>query len=207
MFFDPAETMRPAPFKHSPFKSMVVPRPIGWIGTVDSAGTPNLAPFSYFNAVSEDPPCVMFCPNGTHVEGGAKDTLKNVAETGEFVFNMVGADLAEQMNATSANMPRTVDELAAAGLTAAPCEKVRSPRVAEAPVAFECRHLMTLSLPVSAKGVQNNVVIGQVVGIHVDDAVITDDGLIDIRKIRPLARLGYLDYAIVEDFFAIPRPS
>ena len=207
MFFDPAETMRPAPFSHSPYKSLIVPRPIGWISTVSSEGVVNLAPFSYFNGVADDPPCVMFCPNGTHREGGSKDTLANIAETGEFVFNMVGYELKDQMNLSSGNLPRSVDELAAAGLTATASETVKPPRVGEAPAAFECKHLTTITLPTGPKGTQNNVVIGQVTGIHVRDDVINEEGLVDIRKIKPLARLGYMDYAVVEDFFTMLRPE
>ena len=119
MFFDPAEGMRPAPLKFSPFKALVVPRPIGWITSMDSKGNVNLAPFSYFNAVSEDPPCVMFCPNDYDSER-AKDTRLNVEETGEFVCNMVSWDLREEMSATAGSLPRGVNEMTHAKLAPEP---------------------------------------------------------------------------------------
>jgi flavin reductase (DIM6/NTAB) family NADH-FMN oxidoreductase RutF len=207
MFFETASGLRPAPFKHSVYNALVVPRPIGWISTVSLEGVINLAPFSFFNSVSGDPPCVMYCPNswkpGTRE---AKDSLTNAEETGEFVFNMCTYELREQMNATSAHMPASVDEMAAVGLEAAPCHLVKPPRVKAAPIALECRYLQTVHLPSSSTGSPNNIVIGQVIGIHVADEVITD-GMIDVRKLNPLARLGYLDYATIDDVFAMKRPD
>lgn len=199
MFFDPAEVgMKPPPFKHTVYNALVVPRPIGWISTIDADGVINLAPFSFFNSLSADPPCVMFCPNG--VKPGTdepKDSLVNVEATGEFVYNMCTYDLREAMIRTAVHEPASVDEMAAAGLEAVPCEKVRPPRVAESPVALECVYLETIKLPPGKSGAQSNLVLGQVVGIHVADGVITD-GMIDMKKLRPLARLGYLDYASIE---------
>lgn len=206
MFYDPAISMRPAPFKHSPFKSLIIPRPIGWIGSMSAEGVPNLAPYSFFNGVSDDPPCVLFCPNGGHSEGGPKDSLKNVNETGEFVYNLVGFDHRKEMNMTSAPVSRATDEALLAELSTLPCEKVSVPRIANAAASFECKHLVTVNLPVGPNGSQNCVVIGQVVGIHVRDDVITDDGLIDVEKIRPLARLGYKDYTSVTEVFSMDRP-
>jgi flavin reductase (DIM6/NTAB) family NADH-FMN oxidoreductase RutF len=149
----------------------------------------------------------MYCPNGwkkgTHE---AKDSLVNVEATGEFVFNMCTYELRDQMNATAAHMPASVDEMAAAGLEAAPCHVVKPPRVKASPIALECTYLQTVILPRSQSGSPNNIVIGQVVGIHVDEAVITD-GMLDIHKINPLARLGYLDYATIDNVFAIKRPD
>lgn len=207
MFYDPAISMKPAPFAYSPFKSLIVPRPIGWIGTISADGIPNLAPYSFFNGVSDDPPCVLFCPNGDHSEGGPKDTLKNVAETGEFVYNLVGYDHADAMNVTASSVPRATDEAELAGLETAPCNKISVPRLAQAASSFECKHLMTVDLPVGPNGSKNCVVIGQVIGIHVRDDVITEAGLIDIQKIRPLARLGYKDYTSVTEIFSMERPA
>ncbi len=206
MFIDPAIDMRPAPLRFSPFKALVVPRPIGWISTVSAAGEINLAPFSFFNGVSDDPPCVMYCPNGTHPDGGPKDSLKNVQETGEFVFNLCNWDLREKMNETAAHLPRSVDEMAAAGLPAAECEKVAPPRVAAAPAAFECRYIQTVDLPIGRSGKASHVVLGEVIGIHIDDSVIAD-GIVDIGLLRPVARLGYMDYAVVEEGFTMMRPD
>ncbi len=206
MFIDPAINMKPAPLRFSPFKALVVPRPIGWISTISAAGAVNLAPFSFFNGVSDDPPCVMYCPNGTHRDGGPKDSLKNVQETGEFVFNLCNWELREKMNLTAEHLPRGVDEMSAAGLAALPSEKVAPPRVAAAPAAFECRHIQTVDLPVGSGGKGSHVVIGEVVGIHIDDGVIVD-GIVDIGLLRPVARLGYMDYAVVEESFSMARPD
>ncbi len=206
MFIDPAINMKPAPLRFSPFKALVVPRPIGWISTISAAGAVNLAPFSFFNGVSDDPPCVMYCPNGTHRDGGPKDSLKNVQETGEFVFNLCNWELREKMNLTAEHLPRGVDEMSAAGLAALPSEKVAPPRVAAAPAAFECRHIQTVDLPVGSGGKGSHIVIGEVVGIHIDDSVIVD-GIVDIGLLRPVARLGYMDYAVVEESFSMARPD
>jgi flavin reductase (DIM6/NTAB) family NADH-FMN oxidoreductase RutF len=206
MFIDPAIEMKPAPLRFSPFKALVVPRPIGWISTISAAGEINLAPFSFFNGVADDPPCVMYCPNGTHPDGGPKDSLKNVEETGEFVFNLCNWELREKMNATAEHLPRSVDEMAAAGLEAAACEKVAPPRVAASPAAFECRYVQTVELPAGSRGKINHVVIGEVIGIHIDDGVIVD-GIVDIGLLRPVARLGYMDYTVVDEAFTMLRPD
>lgn len=206
MFIDPAIDMKPAPLRYSPFKALVVPRPIGWISTISAAGDINLAPFSFFNGVSDDPPCVMYCPNGTHRDGGPKDSLKNVQETGEFVFNLCNWDLREKMNRTAEHFPRDFDEMAAAGLDAAPCEMVAPPRVAAAPAAFECRYIQTVDLPADRSGKVAHMVIGEVIGIHIDESVIVD-GIVDIGLLRPVARLGYTDYAVVDEGFTMARPD
>lgn len=206
MFIDPAVDMKPAPLRYSPFKALVVPRPIGWITTMSAAGDVNLAPFSFFNGIADDPPCIMYCPNGTHPDGGPKDSLKNVQETGEFVFNLCNWDLREAMNKTAEHMPRGTNEMAEAGLEAAPSEKVAPPRVAAAPAAFECRYIQTVDLPSARTGRVSHVVIGEVVGIHIDESVIVD-GMIDIGVLRPIARLGYMDYAVVDESFAMARPD
>ena len=150
VYFDPAEGMRPPPFVHSVFTALVVPRPIGWISTIGAGGVVNLAPFSYFNAVTGDPPCVMYCPNGLKPgTGEIKDSVANAEATGEFVFNLCTYDLREQMNATSVHAPADVDEMREAGLEPAPSEVVTPPRVAAAPVALECKYLQTVRLPKS----------------------------------------------------------
>lgn len=210
MFFDPAEAgLKPAPFKHTVYNALVVPRPIGWISTVNTAGVANLAPFSFFNSLSSDPPCVMFCPNG--FKPGTrepKDTLVNVEATGEFVFSMCSYALREQMVATAVHEPAGIDEMAKAGLEAAPCEKVRPPRVKAAPIALECKYLQTVQLPATKDGSPSNLVIGQVIGIHVSEDVIVD-GIIDVRLVDPLARLGYLQYARItpENVFSMSPPG
>ncbi len=211
MYFDPGEVgMKPPPFKHTVYNALVVPRPIGWISTMSAEGVINLAPFSFFNSLSPDPPCVMYCTNG--YKAGTteqKDSLVNVEATGEFVFNMCTYDLREQMIVTSIVSPNSIDEMAEAGLEAAPCEQVRPPRVKASPIALECKYLQTVDLPAAPNGSRSVSVIGQVVGIHIADDVITDDGKVDIMKARPLARLGYLDYATIEaeNIFSMHTPG
>jgi len=210
MFFDPrTDGMRPPPFSHSIFTALVVPRPIGWISTIDTDGVVNLAPFSYFNAIAADPPCLMYCPNGPKKgTDDPKDSLLNAEVTGEFVFNLCNYELREEMNISARHEPRGEDEMAKVGLPPAPCINVRPPRVSSAPVALECKFLQTVRLPQSSNGTDNNMILGQVVGVHVRDEVITD-GTIDIAKIRPIARLGYLDYAVIEPetVFSMQRPD
>jgi flavin reductase (DIM6/NTAB) family NADH-FMN oxidoreductase RutF len=210
MFFNPLEVgMKPAPFKHTVYNALVLPRPIGWISTLGSDGVINLAPFSFFNSLSADPPCVMYCPNsfkpGTREH---KDSLSNVEATGEFVFNMCTYALREQMIITAAHSPASVDEMAQAGLEAAASVNVKPPRVKASPIAMECKLLQVIDLPRPADGSRANVVIGQVVGIHIADEVISD-GIIDVKKLDPLARLGYLDYARLDldNMFSLRPPG
>ena len=188
---------------HNPFKALVAPRPIGWIATLDAEGRANLAPYSFFNAIADTPPMVLYSNTGEK-EGGAgrKDTLANIRATGEFVANIVPFALRDAMNATSGPYPPDTDEFALAGLTPAPSRQVAPPRVAEAPAALECRLWRILDLP----GKANHLVIAEVVGVHIDDAVIAD-GKVDVTRYQPVARLGYRDYAAVREVFQMTRPS
>lgn len=190
---------------HDPFKACVVPRPIGWISTMSSDGIHNLAPYSFFNGVSTAPPMVMFASNGRQPHG-AKDSLANVEETGEFVANLATWDLRDAMNRSSAPLGRDVDEFAFAGLKALPAKLVRPARVAGAPVHLECVHHQTVDLPSEDPGARNAIVIGQVIGVHIEDDIIAD-GILDLSRIQPLARLGYLDYTVVNEIFSIARPK
>ena len=199
MFFETAQGMRPAPLRHNPLNALVMPRPIGWISTVNAEGVPNLAPFSYFNAVCGDPPFVMFAPNG------AKDTFDNLAAVPEFVANLVSEADGEAMNATAWHYPPGVDEFAACGVDRAPSRLVRPARVASAKAALECRVFQVVPLPQGRAG-ENHVVIGQVVGIHIADEVITD-GVVDERLLAPLTRLGYMNYGTLGRHFRMPRPA
>lgn len=187
--------------EHDPFKALVAPRPIGWISTLGPDGVVNLAPYSFFNAISDKPPYVMFS------SAGRKDSLRNAEETGEFVCSLATYDLRDQMNATSASVAPDVDEMTLAGLTAAPSRLVKPPRVAESPVAFECKYAKTVDLP-THNGAANQyaVVIGSVVGIHIDKSAIVD-GRVDVTRLRPIARLGYMDYAVVDSVFSLERPK
>jgi flavin reductase (DIM6/NTAB) family NADH-FMN oxidoreductase RutF len=188
---------------HNPFKALVAPRPIGWISSLDTAGQANLAPYSFFNAVADTPPMVMYASNGRKVgRDEGKDTASNIAATGEFVCNVVPYRLRDAMNASSGPYPAAEDEFARAGLTKAPSRVVAPPRVAEAPAALECRLWRIVDLA----GAANVMVIGEVVGIHVDESVIRD-GRIDVTAYQPLARLGYRDYSAVQEVFALVRPG
>jgi len=186
---------------HDPFKAIVAPRPIGWITTMSAAGAVNLAPYSYFNGVHSKPPLVMFASESR------KDSLTFVEETKEFVCNLATWGLREQMNQTSAPYPRGVDEMRAAGLTPAPCRLVKPPRVAEAPCALECRYLQTVPLnDVNGRKLDGFVVIGQVVGVHIDERFIRN-GLLDTAAMKPIARGGYHDYSVLTESFTMRRPT
>ncbi len=199
MFYDAVENRHG--LKHDPFKALVVPRPIGWVTTLAEDGRVNLAPYSFFNAFSSNPHIVGFSSETR------KDSAANVEATGEFVCNLATWALREQMNRTSAPVGAEVDEMELAGLTPAPSRLVAPPRVAETPVALECRYLQTVAFrDVDGAPTGALLVIGQVVGIHVADDLIAD-GLVDITKARPIARLGYRDYAVVEKVFQMTRPE
>jgi flavin reductase (DIM6/NTAB) family NADH-FMN oxidoreductase RutF len=201
MFYDVLANDHGLP--HDPFKALVAPRPVGWITALSARGEVNLSPYSFFNAVSDRPHMVAFSSDGK------KDALTFVEETGEFVCNMATFDLREPMNATSAPLPRGESELLHAGLTAAPSRLVRPPRVAEAPAALECKWLRTVPLdPLGGGEPKYYLVIGQVVGIHIDDRFIVD-GLVDTAAMRPIMRAGYHEYftATPETKFAMRRPA
>ena len=202
MFYKPGE---PHGMRHNPFNALVVPRPIGWISSMDTDGNVNLAPYSFFNALSYTPPHVMFAANGHHEQGGLKDTVHNVETQGEFVVNMVTQELVEAMNATSVPAPHEVDEFAYAGLQTEASKVVRPPRVAGSPVHLECRYVQTTRLR-SIAPADNSVVFGEVIGIHIDDRVI-ENGIVAWNKLRPVGRLGYLDYSPVETITTHPRPK
>ncbi|MGX1096390.1 flavin reductase family protein [Amorphus sp. MBR-141] len=186
---------------HNPFTSLVVPRPIGWISTVSRKGVVNIAPYSFFNAVSGKPPMIMFSSDSR------KHSQTNAEETGEFVYNLATYDLRAEVNQTSAVVPEDVSEADLAGLELAESVAVRPPRVKRSPVALECKYVQTIRLKgVDGEEFPGSMVLGQVVSIYIDDAVLKD-GMVDITRIRPLARMGYLDYAYVDDVFAMRRPG
>ena len=211
MYFDPREVgMAPPPFRHTVFNALVVPRPIGWITTIGVDGVVNLAPFSFFNAIGAAPPCVIYCPS--YFKPGFDEpepSLVNVKATGEFVYNMCTHDLREKMALTTKQSPRSAEEFVDVGLEAAPCQQVKPPRVKESPVALECKYVQSIALPAMEDGAAATAVIGQVVGIHISDDVITEDGLVDMKKLRPLARLGYYDFAVIEpeQIFSMQAPG
>ncbi|HME40908.1 MAG TPA: flavin reductase family protein [Steroidobacteraceae bacterium] len=201
MFYEPCKRNHGLP--HDPFKAIVAPRPIGWISSMSVKGEVNLAPYSFFNGVSSDPPMVMFSSEGK------KDSLTFVSETGEFVCNLATWDLRGEMNASSAPFPRGIDEMKETGLESAPSVLVRPPRVKASPCAMECKWLRTVRLDaIDGRATDHYVVFGQVVGIHIDERFIKD-GLLDTAAMRPIARAGYHDYFVStpETKFSIRRPK
>ncbi|MCK7614536.1 flavin reductase family protein [Roseibium sediminicola] len=199
MFYETAKNDHGLP--HNPFKAIVSPRPIGWISSLDKDGRTNLAPYSFFNAVCDSPPIVMFSSSGY------KDSVANIDATGEFVCNMASLELKDEMNRSSAAVPHETSEFDFASLETAPCHLVKVPRVARAVTALECKHLQTLRLKtVEGADTDSYVVYGQVVGVHIDDSVLVD-GLIDVTRYQPLARLGYMDYSAVTEVFQMGRPK
>jgi flavin reductase (DIM6/NTAB) family NADH-FMN oxidoreductase RutF len=183
-----------------------VPRPIGWISTVDGQGRHNLAPYSQFQNVTFDPPIVMFSAN-QDTRGQRKDSVRNAEETGEFVWNMATYALREAVNITAEELPPEVDEFERAGLVKLPSRRVRPARVAGSPIHFECVYLNTLRFPGTPPMGTVDVVFGRVVAIHIDDEAIDDKGMVDVLKIQPLARMGYFDYTFVDNRFQMVIPG
>jgi flavin reductase (DIM6/NTAB) family NADH-FMN oxidoreductase RutF len=198
-FYDPRQGHG---LPHDPFKAIVAPRPIGWISTVDRAGRVNLAPYSFFNGFGSNPPIVGFSSEGR------KDSLTNAEATGEFVCNLATEELAEAMNRTSAPVAAGVDEMALAGLAAAPSKNVCPPRVARSPAALECRVTQIMQLTdIDGRTLDNYLVLGQVIGVHIRRDYIKD-GRFDTAAARPIARCGYRgDYTTVESLFEMLRPN
>lgn len=204
MFYEPGVTPHGLP--HDPFKSCVVPRPIGWISTRSHDGQDNLAPFSQFNNLGFDPPMVMFSSNQT-TDGHRKDSVVNAEQTGAFVWNMATWELREQVNASAEELAHGIDEFKRTGLAKIEAERVAVSRVAASPVAFECRYLQTVRLPGNGPMGSVDVIFGKVIGIHIVDKALTADGLVDILKIRPIARLGYYNYTSIESQFEMIIPG
>ncbi|MBB3522671.1 flavin reductase family protein [Rhizobium redzepovicii] len=185
---------------HDPFKAIVSPRPIGWIGSKGRDGSINLAPYSFFNAVADRPKLVMFS------SAGRKDSQRNAAETGVFTCNFVGRDLAEKMNLSSAALPYGESEFDFAGLTAKQAELIDAPYVGEAFAVLECR-VTEIMEPKTLSGApsENVLVFGEVVGIRIDETIVRN-GRLDMSIARPVARMGYMDYSEGSDVFEMFRP-
>lgn len=190
---------------HNPFKSLIVPRPIGWISSISKEGDVNLAPYSFFNGIADQPLMVMFATNGAQPHG-PKDTATNIEDTGEFVCNLVGWHHKDQMSESSAPAVPGVNEFDLAGLEMEPSELVKPPRVKGAPAHLECTYYKTLDLPSTAPNGRNAIITGFVIGVHIDDDYLKQ-GLVDIEKVRPVARMGYMDYTSVTEVFQMKRPS
>lgn len=206
MFYEPHKKNHGLP--KNPFNSLIAPRPIGWISSVDGNGNRNLAPYSFFNAVSYQPPTVMFAGGARSAEDNMKDSVRNIESTGEFVCNLSTWDTRDQMNQSSASVSPETDEIELAGLTTIPSTLVRAPRIAEAPAHLECRYLKSVDIPGWNSADEYKMVIGEVIGIHINDEFITEDGLVDVAKMMPIGRLGYDDYTRVDgaSLFKIKRP-
>lgn len=230
MFYQPGTTEHGLPY--DPFKvrlvtlettlpqsdngqACVVPRPIGWISTTSSDGIHNLAPYSQFNNLTFDPPYVMFSANQT-TTSARKDSVVNAETTGRFCWNLATWDLRNEVNISSEEVEPGVDEFERAGLEKVDSQVVsislrggaqgRVPMVKKSPVRFECEYYTTLRLPGNPPMGTVDVIIGKVVGVHVDDSVITD-GKVDIRKTQPIARCGYYEYAVVKETFEMIMPG
>ena len=187
---------------HDPFKAIVSPRPIGWISTIDKEKNVNLAPYSFFNAIADNPPMIMFSITGQKKNISSKDTLQNIIETKCFVVNVVSKDLLHQMNQTSGNYPKNTDEFLLAKLEKSNCVHIDVPRVKKSPASLECILHKVLKLP----GFSNNMVIGKVVGVHINDQNLKN-GLFDVLTYDPIARMGYKDYISVSKKFELDRPK
>ena len=199
-FFEPDQRDRTL-MPHDPFKGVVVPRPIGWISSMNKAGQVNLAPYSFFNGVLSHPRIVSFCSETE------KDAAAFAIESGEFAWSMATWALRERMNATSAGLPRGQSEFDHAGLATAPCRLVRAPRVADSPAAMECKLTQVVRvLDLEGRETGGVVVYGQVVGMHIDERFLRN-GRFDLAAAQPIARCGYDEYTVVEHVFSIKRPE
>ncbi|WP_425041008.1 flavin reductase family protein [Primorskyibacter sp. S187A] len=188
---------------HNPFNAIVAPRPIGWIATRGADGQDNLAPYSFFNAVAYVPPQVLFASTSAKPDrDGTKDSVANIRETGVFCVNIVEQAMRDVMNISSGPWEREVDEFAKAEIERAECETIACSRVAGAPASLECKLTQIVQLP----GEANFAVFGEVVGVHMREDCIVD-GRFDVTTFQPLSRLGYRDYAIVENVFELKRPG
>jgi flavin reductase (DIM6/NTAB) family NADH-FMN oxidoreductase RutF len=200
LFYEPGKRDRSI-LPHDPFKALIAPRPIGWVTTISKAGALNLAPYSFFNAVCDTPPIIMFSSSGP------KDSAAFAEETREFVWNMPTYDLRDAMNATSASLPRGNSEFDHAGLATAPSKLVAPPRVAKSPAALECKVTEIRVLrDMNGQETENILVFGQVIGVHIDENFIRD-GRVDTAAMLPIARCGYMDYAVTDKLFSLNRPK
>ena len=201
MFYNPDN--RPSSLPHDPFKAIVSPRPIGWISTIDKDGKANLAPYSFFNAIGDKPPMIIFSKTGPKIGlNEEKDSIRNIRETGEFVVNFVSFELTSEMNISSQHYKHGEDEFSQAGLEKGKSQIVGAPYVKKAPAAFECVLHKELVLP----GDDQIAIIGEVKVIHINEEYIRD-GIFDVTLYKPLARLGYRDYAVIESLISLKRPD
>jgi flavin reductase (DIM6/NTAB) family NADH-FMN oxidoreductase RutF len=197
MFYDAIKNSHGLPV--DPFKALVAPRPIAWVSTVNAAGQANLAPYSFFNAFSEDPFYVGIGSNGY------KHTLSNIEATGAFAVNLVSHELAEAMSRSSAAVGADVDEFELASLAKASCEMIPVPRVAASPACLECKLHTVVPLPNDQGEVNDFLILGRVAGIHIEDRFI-ENGRVNTAAMKLVARLGYSEYATVTEAWRLRRP-
>ena len=186
--------------------STIAPRPVAWVSSVSVAGVVNLAPFSFFQMITPHPPTLMICPQ-SNGDGSMKDTARNIRDTGEFVVSLVSFALVQQMNETSFAFDKDTSEFERAGVIAAPSHAVKPPRVADAPMSFECRAVSVAEYPASAPTCA--IILGEVLAAHVDPAIVTEDGAIDPRRLDVVSRMGADWYGRTNssDNFALKRPT
>ena len=202
MFYEPKNGHQ---FKIDPYKALVFPRPIGWISSLSKKGIPNLAPYSYFNAVADEPPQVMFCSNGDSAYGGYKDSLANILSTKEFVVNFATANTRDAMNISSSNYEPNEDEFVAAKLKKRKSKLVKPPSVNDSPVNLECKLIKTLKLKTNTKKI-STMVIGEIIGIYINNKFIKN-GRIDSVSMRYISRMGYSEYSTISSKFNLKRPK
>ena len=204
MFYEPKKGH---PFKADPFNALVFPRPIGWISSSSKKGIANLAPYSFFNAVAYLPPQVMFAATAYHSQGGLKDSIANILATKEFVVSLATKKLIQQVVQSSIDAPNNVDEFILMKLKKRKSRMVKPPSVAESPVSLECRLLKKIDLKTTSTNKnQNKMIIGEVVGIHIDDKFIKNNK-INSLAMRAISRMGYTEYSEVDSRFLMERPK
>ena len=200
MFYEPKKRN---PFKIDPFKSLVFPRPIGWISSISKKGIANLAPYSYFNSVADEPPQVMFCSNGSTVYAKYKDSLSNILSTKEFVVNFATSASRNQMNISSKDFKPDEDEFLLSNLKKKKSKLVKAPSVKDSPVNLECKLVETFKLKSNSKKT-STMVIGEVIGIYINNKFIKN-GRVDSVSMRYIARMGYSEYTTVSSKFSLKR--
>tara|TARA_B100001057_G_scaffold487001_1_gene569049 strand:+ start:376 stop:978 length:603 start_codon:yes stop_codon:yes gene_type:complete len=200
MFYEPKKRV---PFKIDPFKSLIFPRPIGWISSINKNGVANLAPYSYFNAIADEPPQIMFCSNGSSFYSKYKDSLSNIMSSKEFVVNFATSTTRNQMNISSNNFKPDEDEFILSKLKKKKSRLVKAPSVKDSPVNLECKLVKIIKLKSSSKRV-STMIIGEVIGIFIKDKFIKNNR-IDSVSMRYIARMGYNEYTTVSSKFILKR--
>ena len=188
------------------FKSLIVPRPIGWISSKNNNGQINLAPYSFFNAIATNPPMVVIGPGGYSKSGNNKDTLLNIKNNPEFVCNFVCWDVKDIMNESSYSFDNNESEVEKLNIETEDSNMVSIPRVKLSPAHFECTLFKIIDLPSDSRGNPNHLIIGNIIGINISDKIIKNDR-IDIGELKPISRMGYDEYALINTIFSMKRPK